>query len=133
MLAELDLPRRMFGFEFSLKHLLICSLNELSQMSSYPSVRRDLSLLAPKEAEVGDILDFLKEDHKDILREVIVFDVFESKNLPKGKKSLGLGLILQDFSRTLNEEDVSNYVFTLLKILGKRFGVILREENYGFN
>ena len=60
------------------------------------------------------------------LQSVLTFDVFSGKNIEEGKKSVALGLILQDFSRTLDESEVDGAVAAILSGLADKLGVRLR-------
>jgi phenylalanyl-tRNA synthetase beta chain len=61
------------------------------------------------------------------LKEVIIFDDYRGKEVETGRKSLALGLILQDYSRTLVDQDVDGIVSDALAALGKELGASLRE------
>ena len=56
----------------------------------------------------------------------IVFDVYEGEHVESGQKSLALGLIFQDFSRTLEEEEISRHVDQIMATLEKDVGAVLR-------
>jgi len=62
------------------------------------------------------------------LQEVFVFDVYTGKEVRNNRKSVALGLILQDFSRTLVDEDVDNFVAKILAQLKEHYNAELRES-----
>ena len=97
-------------------------------VSRFPSVRRDLSLLCPQAVPVGEMLAATQAGGGELLREVFVFDLYEGgKSLQVHTKSVGLGLIFQSISRTLTDREVDRAVAGAVSLLGKKFGVSVRE------
>jgi phenylalanyl-tRNA synthetase beta chain len=60
------------------------------------------------------------------LEKVLVFDVYQGENLKEGYKSLAIGLIFNDVSSTLKDEDVDPLIATIVAELGQRLGAQLR-------
>jgi phenylalanyl-tRNA synthetase beta chain len=77
---------------------------------------------------VQRLLDEIYSIKNEILQEVFVFDVYTGKEVRNNRKSVALGLILQDFSRTLVDEDVENLVTKILAQLKERCNAALRES-----
>ena len=96
-------------------------------MSRFPSIRRDISISVDENLPVRELVDSIYSMKKEILQEVFVFDVYTGKEVRNNRKSVALGLILQDFSRTLVEGDVENLVGKVLAKLKKQYNAILRE------
>jgi phenylalanyl-tRNA synthetase beta chain len=97
-------------------------------MSKFPSIRRDIALTVDTNMNVQTLIDCIFSIKSEILQEVFVFDVYTGKELRNNRKSVALGLILQDFSRTLFDEDVDKLVVKVLKQLKKQYNAILREN-----
>jgi phenylalanyl-tRNA synthetase beta chain len=97
-------------------------------MSRYPSIRRDISLSVDENIATQDLVDCVFSLKNEILREVFVFDVYTGKEVRNNRKSVALGLILQDFSRTLVDEDVENLVEKVLVELKEHYNAVLRES-----
>ncbi len=96
------------------------------ELPKYPEVRRDLALLLDKEVRYTDLKAAAEKSERKILRKVNLFDVYEGKNLPEGKKSYAMSFILRDDQSTLNDKQVDK---TMEKILGSfkhQFGAELR-------
>jgi phenylalanyl-tRNA synthetase beta chain len=74
------------------------------------------------------LIDAIYSLKDEILQEVFVFDVYTGKEVRNDRKSVALGLILQDFSRTLVDEDVENLVAKILAQLQERCNAVLRES-----
>ena len=75
---------------------------KFSEISRYPEVSRDLALLIDKNITFAQIEKIAFKSEKKILKQVILFDVYEGKNLPEGKKSYAVNFLLQDEEKTAN-------------------------------
>lgn len=122
----LDLSQLPLLFEIRLDALSKAKLTSYSEISRFPSVRRDLSLLVGTETSNKVLVDTVNKHAPASLQNVLTFDVYAGKNIEKGKKSVALGLILQDFSRTLEESEVDQAVSAVLSGLSQDLGVTLR-------
>lgn len=123
----LDLPQSPLLFEIQRKILDELRLPQLQQITATPSSRRDLALVVNQSLAAEKFTHFVKKEAGEILREVRVFDVFTGDALPKGCKSVALGLIFQDFSRTLTDEDVDAAIQKLASGLEREFGAQIRD------
>ena len=92
--------------------------------SKYQESTRDLDLIINKSVLSQEILDEIKTIK--LIKNVEIFDVFQAKNLPSNKKSLGIRLIISSDSHTLTSEEIQNLEKKALKKLNKRFGAELR-------
>ena len=95
-------------------------------MAKYPSVRRDFSLLLNSEISFSQIVDIANKAEGQLLKEVGLFDVYEGKGLPPGKKSYAVKFVLQDENATLNDNRIEQAMATILKQLEKKLGASLR-------
>ncbi len=84
------------------------------ELPKYPQVRRDLALLINSDVRYQDLKETALKTGNKILRQVNLFDVYEGKNLPSGKKSYALSFILQDDNKTLNDNTVDKLMSELL-------------------
>lgn len=89
-------------------------------------VRRDFSLLLNSQIQYTEIVDLAKKCDKKILSEVGLFDVYEGKNLPEGKKSYALSFIFQDNEKTLNDSQVDAVMNKIRQQLETQLGAELR-------
>lgn len=94
--------------------------------SKFPSVRRDLAIVVDEEVRVDRLLDCIKEAAPETLRSVTVFDVYRGKGIESMRKSVGLGLILQDASRTLTDQDADETVQSVIQRLEHELGATIR-------
>jgi phenylalanyl-tRNA synthetase beta chain len=72
------------------------------------------------------IVDVISAEAPTILRDIKIFDIYQGEKLPEGKKSMALGLILQEFSRTLEDSEVEIVVAKIVAALEAAHGAVLR-------
>ena len=89
-------------------------------------VKRDLSLLIDSSVSMADIERVVRESERNLLRDVALFDVYEGKNLPAGKKSYAISLILQDNEKTLQDKYIDQVMNRVITNLEKKLGAQLR-------
>jgi phenylalanyl-tRNA synthetase beta chain len=99
---------------------------EFTEISKYPAVSRDLALLLDKSIEFAQIEQIARQSEKRLLRQVELFDVYEGKNLPEGKKSYAVNFILQDPDKTLNDKAIEAVMNKIIQNLKKQLGAELR-------
>jgi phenylalanyl-tRNA synthetase beta chain len=128
VLEKLDINQPVFVFEIELSAIRDAKLPNFREMSRFPSIRRDISVEVDMDLPVQQLLDNIFSIKNEILQEVFVFDVYTGKEVRNSRKSVALGLILQDFSRTLIDEDVENLVTKILAQLKEHCNAVLRES-----
>ncbi len=99
---------------------------EYVEISKYPSVSRDLALLLDKGVEFARVEQIAYQLEKKLLKKVELFDVYEGKNLPEGKKSYAVNFILQDEQKTLNDKQIDAIMNKIIASLKKELGAELR-------
>lgn len=99
---------------------------EFAEISKYPSVSRDLALLIDKNVEFSQIEQIARQSEKKLLKSVELFDVYEGKNLPAGKKSYAVNFILQDNEKTLNDKAIEAIMNKIITNLKRQLGAELR-------
>lgn len=95
-------------------------------LSKYPAVRRDLSLLLDEATTFKQVDDIARKAGKKLLRKTGLFDVYEGKNLPAGKKSYAVSFIFQDDSATLKDKQVDGVMNQIIKNLQDQLSAELR-------
>jgi phenylalanyl-tRNA synthetase beta chain len=96
------------------------------EIARFPAVRRDLALLIDKNISFAEIKRTAYQTDKKILKEVSLFDVYEGKNLPEGKKSYAVGFTLQDEEKTLNDTRIELIMSKIQKNLEEKLNATLR-------
>ncbi len=132
--TQLGLNQTVFVFELDLGMMQQKNIPAYQKVSKYPSIRRDLALLVDETVSANDIcaaIDKVAKGESNTriglqLIDYTLFDLYTGKGLEKGKKSIALGLILQDFSRTLEDAEITAYVDLIVNSLFNETGAILR-------
>lgn len=99
---------------------------EFREISKYPAVSRDLALLVSKNVEFAEIEQIARQTEKKLLKSVELFDVYEGKNLPAGKKSYAVNFVLEDDSKTLNDKAIDAIMQKLIHQLTTKLNAELR-------
>jgi phenylalanyl-tRNA synthetase beta chain len=97
-----------------------------TEISKFPAVSRDLALLLDSNVPFGEVERIAYQTEKKLLKAVKLFDVYEGKNLPEGKKSYAVNFILQDETKTLNDKAIDAVMQKLISNLTKELGAELR-------
>ena len=98
-----------------------------AEVSRYPSVRRDLAILVAEEVSWADIGRAARDAAGSMLKEIRLFDVYRGKGVDSGLKSIALGLILQETSRTLTDDDAETVVAAVISRLEREFQARIRD------
>jgi phenylalanyl-tRNA synthetase beta chain len=126
VLKAFEIKKSVFAFELDLDKLLQRDVPFAKTISRFPSVRRDLALLLPNNITYAQVMDCATSSAGPLLEKVVVFDLYQGKNLKKGYKSLAIGLIFNNVSSTLKDEDVHQVIETVVSDLEQRLGAQLR-------
>ena len=114
------------------KQELICgnfsprTIPRAGELSRFPAVRRDLAVLVAEPVEWAALSATIRESAGALLRDVVLFDRYVGQGVEPGFKSLAMGLILQDVSRTLTDSDVDAVVADVVAALAAQHGAVIR-------
>ncbi len=122
----LDLPGDVYVFECRLDALTARRLPSAVELSRQPAVRRDVAVVVADTVPWSRIRAVVAEAAGALLRELVLFDEYRGKGLPDGHRSLAMGLILQDDSRTLVDADADRVVASVVMALAREAGAELR-------
>ena len=126
LLRALDLDHAAVGFEVDLEPLRRRALPRLQALGRFPSVRRDLAFVVPEAVTWAAIETSIQTVAGPLLVGLGLFDVYAGKGVESGFKSLAMGLILQEKSRTLTEQDVEEVVQRVTDALQHEHGARIR-------
>ena len=129
LLKKVDIDQDVFYADINWNNLMrAIKKNETlyHDISKFPSVSRDLALLIDKSVEFEQIEQIAHQTEKKLLKSVELFDVYEGKNLPEGKKSYAVNFILQDETKTLNDKQIEAIMTKLINNLKQKLGAELR-------
>ncbi len=128
ILKNFDIKQEVFYADFNWTPILKLISNKIKflEIPKYPEVRRDLSLLLNDEISFENIYKIARLSEKSLLKEIDLFDVYQGKNLPDGKKSYAVSFTIQDNSKTLEEDQIDKVMKKIQKNLEIELGASLR-------
>jgi phenylalanyl-tRNA synthetase beta chain len=108
--------------------LMLVKNNKITykEVSKFPAVRRDLSMLLDQQIKFEDLKRIALKTEKYLLKEVNVFDVYQGDKLPENKKSYALSFTLQDEEKTLEDKQIDAIMQKLIANFGKEVGAEIR-------
>lgn len=124
---KLDLNGRTLVFELLWNKVADRVLPEAREISRFPANRRDIAVVVAENVPAADIIAECKKVGVNQVVGVNLFDVYRGKGVEEGFKSLAISLILQDTSRTLEEEEIAATVGKCVAALKERFQATLRD------
>lgn len=129
VLRRLDIKQPVFFAELDLQALTDMAAKATTTFKPLPktqAVKRDLSLLLDNATTMADVERVIRQTEKKLLRDVALFDVYEGKGLPEGKKSYAVTLTLRDDEKTLNDNVTDAVMNKVIAALRKQLGAELR-------
>ncbi len=106
--------------------LLVMNKVKFKELTKYPAVKRDLSLLLDDTISFEQIEQIARKSDKRLLKEVSLFDVYKGKNMPEGKKSYAVRFVLQDENKTLKDKEIDKVMGKIQKGLQEQLKAELR-------
>ncbi len=122
----MEIDVEVIGFELDLAPLVQRRLPRSADISRFPAVRRDLAVVVAEPVSWAALSATLHQAGGELLREVVLFDRYVGKGVEPGFKSLAMGLILQDKSRTLTDRDVDEVVTGVVAAIEREHGAKIR-------
>ena len=123
---ELDFTYAPVLFELDLSALAVKRAVH-QELSRFPQVRRDLAVVVDESVTLSRIAERVTLATSSLLRGLRVFDVYRGPGLEIGRKSIALGLIFQDFSRTLTDDDIERLMAAVVSDLRENLNARIRE------
>jgi len=129
ILKHFDIKQEVLfaDFNWNLILKLISNKIKFTDIPKYPEVRRDLALLVDDSVAFDAIYSIAHQTEKSLLKDVSLFDVYQGKNLPEGKKSYAVSFTLQDNTKTLTDEQIDKIMNKLQKNLESKVCASLRQ------
>ena len=124
--AQVDAQGPVFAFELDLAAIADIVVPSVEPISRFPSSRRDLAIIVENDVRWAQIEGVVEETAGNLLTELTVFDEYRGPGIDEGKKSLALGLTLQEKSRNLTDEEVDAVVESVVARLRDALGAQLR-------
>tara|TARA_R110002050_G_scaffold199319_1_gene334092 strand:+ start:4 stop:2013 length:2010 start_codon:yes stop_codon:yes gene_type:complete len=129
LIQNFDLSEEVFFAELNWSALTKMARKKVIQYqpsSKFPAVRRDLALLLDRDVAFSEVNQLAQQVEKRLLKEVNLFDVYEGKNMPEGKKSYGVSFLFQDQKKTLTDQQVDKIMERLIKSYTSELNAELR-------
>lgn len=129
LLKDADLDQEAFYAEIEIENcqsLRSTDNFKFIDISKFNKTRRDLALLVDKNVSYAELYNLAKKNKSVYLKEINLFDVYEGKNLPEGKKSYAMSFALENADKTLEDKDINEVMNALIKAFQKELGAELR-------
>mgnify|MGYP001344862491 FL=1 len=129
LLKEYDIDQECFYAEIEIETVQKLRSKENFKFVDIPKfnkIRRDLALLVDKNVNYAELYKLAKKNPSKYLKNINLFDVYEGKNLPEGKKSYALSFELLNEEKTLEDKDITAVMDSLIKNFKKEFNAELR-------
>jgi phenylalanyl-tRNA synthetase beta chain len=127
---RLDRPQQASGgaiaFALRIEPAFASRVPAFRSYSKFPSIRRDLAVVVDEQTPVAAITKLARDAAGEWLQHVVVFDVYRGGGVDSSRKSIGLGLILQDVSRTLTDADADQTMHNVMTSLERELGARIR-------
>ena len=114
-LSKLPMTKEKFGRRAELK------------ISDYQMTNRDYAFIIDESQKIGEILSFIKNADKNLIKSVSLFDIYCGEKIENGKKSIAISVVIQDDNKTLTEEDINNVNKIIIEGVKTKFNAHLRE------
>jgi phenylalanyl-tRNA synthetase beta chain len=124
----LSLPVNTILFELEIESAFVANPLQFIKISKFPSVRRDLAIVVDESVPLAVLQENVTVSASGLLSELRVFDVYRGPGVDFGRKSIALGLILQDSSRTLTDVDADAVVTAVVARLRDELSASIRDQ-----
>jgi len=124
---QYDLKKAVFMFELDASKTLASSAPTTTSISRFPAIRRDVSVVVDEIISADELVSVLASTSPDLIQSVRIFDIYNGAGIEVGRKSVAIGLILQETSRTLTDDDADLVMAAAVKKLEDRFAAVLRD------
>jgi phenylalanyl-tRNA synthetase beta chain len=128
VVKALNLPHTVFLFELEIETAFLCKQLQYQKISKFPVVRRDLAIVIDESVPLAVLQENVTVSASGLLSELRVFDVYRGHSVESGRKSVALGLILQDSSRTLTDVDADAVVAAVVARLRDELSATIRDQ-----
>lgn len=126
LLQYFNIPEKVFVFEIDLESIPLKNRSKFAELSKFPEVRRDISLLVNRAVPAEIIRDTIEKAAGTLLTDCFIFDVYQGNGVPTDLKSIALALIFQHPTRTLKDEEVATIMEKVTSVLQGQLNAVLR-------
>jgi phenylalanyl-tRNA synthetase beta chain len=122
-----DLKRAVYLFELDAAKTLASSAPAAASVSRFPAIRRDIAVIVDDEVTADELVKAVAASSRGLIQGVRIFDIYKGAGIEAGRKSVAIGLILQETSRTLTDDDADGAMAAAVKKLEDKFAAVLRD------
>ncbi len=131
LLAAIDISGPLVGFEILVDDIPVPKLKPTKakpklELSEFMPLQRDFAFIVDRSVKAGDIVKAAQTAERNLITQVTVFDIYEGKGVPEGKKSVAIGVTLQPRDKTLTEAEIDAAAGKIIAEVGKKTGASLR-------
>lgn len=123
---KLDLRKQAFVFELNVAAISTTVLPKFAELSKFPATSRDIAMIVDESLPVSDMLSAIDTVAGPYLTDKVIFDVYQGKGIDLQRKSVAIGLTWQHPSRTLNEEEINQWMEDSIQALVSKYEATLR-------
>jgi phenylalanyl-tRNA synthetase beta chain len=124
---EYDIKKAVYLFELDADKTLASAAPCAETISKFPAIRRDIAVIVDDHVSAAALVDTVAEAAPELIRDVRIFDIYKGERIEAGRKSVAIGLILQETSRTLTDEDADTAMAAAIAKLEDKFAAELRD------
>lgn len=122
-----DIRRDVYLFELDADKALASRAPTAEAVSRFPAIRRDIAVVVDESVSASELAAAVRDAAPGLVREVRIFDVYQGPGIEAGRKSVAIGLILQETSRTLTDDDADAAQAAAVQELQEKFAAVLRD------
>ncbi|MGI9249150.1 MAG: phenylalanine--tRNA ligase subunit beta [Woeseiaceae bacterium] len=122
-----DLKRPVYVFELDASKALASQAPSSSSISKFPAIRRDVAVIVDDGVSADDLIEAVAASDPRLIQDVRIFDIYTGAGIEAGRKSVAIGLILQETSRTLTDDDADVVMAATISKLKDEFAAELRD------
>ena len=122
-----DFKRPVYLFELDAHKALASRAPIASSISKFPAIRRDIAVIVDDAVSADDLVDAVASSAPELIQDVRIFDIYTGAGIEAGRKSVAIGLILQERSRTLTDDDADVVMAATISKLKDKFAAELRD------
>jgi phenylalanyl-tRNA synthetase beta chain len=124
---DYDFKRGVYLFELDAEKALASAAPVAEGISKYPAIRRDIAIVVDDNVSADELVAAVEESAPKLIRDVRIFDIYRGDKIEAGRKSVAIGLILQETSRTLTDDDADTAMAAAIAKLEDKFAANLRD------
>jgi phenylalanyl-tRNA synthetase beta chain len=122
-----DVKRPVYLFELDAAKTLASRAPIAAAISKFPAIRRDIAIIVDDSISADELVNAVAAASPKLIQSVRIFDIYKGPGIEAGRKSVAMGLILQETSRTLTDDDADEVMAAAVKKLKDQFAAVLRD------